>query len=330
MINRKTFLTHTTLAAAGMLFDAYAQPLFAAPGAATGASVSDPAASASTASATPASPANAGFQLKIMATDWGFPGTLDEYGAKVRSAGYDGIEIWWSLDPERQKAIFDMLAKYHLEVGFLCAGSQSNVKEHYATFKDMVEGATHNTRQRPLYINCHSGRDYFSYDENRQFIDLTNALTKETGIRMMHETHRSRMLFAAPVARHYIDTVPGLRLTFDVSHWCNVSETLLSDQPETVNLALERVDHIHARIGHQEGPQVSDPRAPEWKAAADAHFAWWDTVLKRKKERGEVMTILTEFGPPDYMPTLPYTREPLADQWAINVNMLQTLRKRYS
>ena len=89
-------------------------------------------------------------------------------------------------------------------------------------------------------------------------------------------------------------------------------------------------NHIHARIGHQEGPQVSDPRAPEWATAADAHFAWWDTVLKRKKERGEEMTILTEFGPPDYMPTLPYTREPLADQWAINVNMLQTLRKRYS
>src|ERR1700759_2029955 len=128
MINRKTFLMNTTLAAAGMLLDPYAQPLFAAPG-------------------------KAGFQLKILATDWGFPGTLDEYGAKVREAGYDGIEIWWSLEPERQKAIFDMLAKYHLEVGFLTAGSQSDPHEHFATFKAMVEGAARNTKQRPLYIN---------------------------------------------------------------------------------------------------------------------------------------------------------------------------------
>jgi sugar phosphate isomerase/epimerase len=305
MINRKTFLTHTTLAAAAIMLDSFAHPLFAAP-------------------------ANAGFQLKIMATDWGFPGSLDEYGAKVRAAGYDGIEIWWSLVPDKQKAIFDMLAKYNLQVGFLCAGSQSDPQEHFATFKAMVEGAAHNTRVRPLYINCHSGRDFFSYDENKPFIELTTALSRETGIRILHETHRSRMLFAAPVARHFIETIPELRLTFDVSHWCNVSETLMSDQPQTLKLALERVDHIHARIGHPEGPQVNDPRAPEWKSAVDAHFAWWDIVLRRKKERGEVMTILTEFGPPDYMPTMPYTRKPMADQWAVNVYMLHTLRKRYS
>jgi hypothetical protein len=30
------------------------------------------------------------------------------------------------------------------------------------------------------------------------------------------------------------------------------------------------------------------------------------------------------------MPTLPYTRQPLADQWGINVHMMQLLRKRYS
>src|SRR6185437_12271411 len=104
-MNRKTFLSHTAMVTAGLLFEPFAESM--------------------------GTPAHAGFQLKIMATDWGFPGTLDEYGAKVRAAGYDGIEIWWSLDPERQKAIFDMLAKYQLEVGFLCAGSQSDPKEHF-------------------------------------------------------------------------------------------------------------------------------------------------------------------------------------------------------
>lgn len=296
---------HTTLAAAGLMFEPFAQPLSAAP-------------------------QKSGFQLKILATDWGFTGSLDEYGAKVKAAGYDGIEIWWSLEADRQKQIFDMLGKHGLEVGFLCAGSQSDPKEHFATFKAMVEGAARNTQKRPLYINCHSGRDYFTYDENKPFIELTTALTKETGIKILHETHRSRMLFAAPVARHFIETIPELRLTFDASHWCNVSESLLSDQLQTLNLALDRVDHIHARIGHPEGPQVNDPRAPEWKDAAEAHFAWWDTVLRLKKQKGEIMTILTEFGPPDYMPTVPYSRKPLADQWAINVYMLETLRKRYA
>ncbi len=37
---------------------------------------------------------NANFDLKIMATNWGFNGTLDEYCIKVKKEGYDGIEIW--------------------------------------------------------------------------------------------------------------------------------------------------------------------------------------------------------------------------------------------
>ena len=72
-----------------------------------------------------------------------------------------------------------------------------------------------------------------------------------------------------------------------------------------------------------------DPRAPEWEGAVKAHFAWWDKIIERKKKNGEVATILTEFGPPDYMPTLPYTRQPLSDQNAINVYMMKLLRQRY-
>ena len=36
------------------------------------------------------------------------------------------------------------------------------------------------------------------------------------------------MLFAASVARNYIEKHPELRITFDVSHWCNVSESLFT------------------------------------------------------------------------------------------------------
>jgi len=193
----------------------------------------------------------------------------------------------------------------------------------------MIDAAATQTIQRPLYINCHSGRDYFSYEQNKSLIDHTLDLARRTGLIICHETHRSRMLFAAPVARHFIESIPDLRITFDVSHWCNVSESLLQDQEDTLNLTLQRVDHIHARVGHPEGPQVNDPRAPEWDAALKAHFDWWDRVVDLKKKAGQRLTILTEFGPPDYMPTLPYTREPLADQWAINVHMMKLLRNRY-
>jgi sugar phosphate isomerase/epimerase len=193
----------------------------------------------------------------------------------------------------------------------------------------MVDAAAYNKLIKPLYINCHSGRDYFSYEQNKSFIDHTIALSKKTGIKVLHETHRSRIMYSAPAGRNYFDKIGDLRITFDVSHWCNVSESFLTNQSETIKIAIERTDHIHARIGHPEGPQVNDPRAPEWKEAVDAHLAWWDKIVEIKKASGETLTILTEFGPADYMPTEPYTRKPLADQWAINVHMKDLLRKRY-
>jgi sugar phosphate isomerase/epimerase len=268
-------------------------------------------------------------QLKILATNWGFEGTIKEYITKVKSEGYDGIEIWWPMEEKEVVELADLLHANNLEAGFLCGAQDVNYPEHFNFFKKMVTAAVTNKLIKPLYINCHSGRDYFTAEQNSTFIDFTTQLAKSSGIKILHETHRSRILFAAPAARNYFEKHKDLRITFDVSHWCNVSESLLANQPDTVKTALERTDHIHARIGHPEGPQVNDPRAPEWKEALEAHLAWWDKVVEFKKKSGDVLTILTEFGPADYMPTEPYSRKPLADQWAINVYMKDLLRSRY-
>jgi sugar phosphate isomerase/epimerase len=272
----------------------------------------------------------AGFELKIFATNWGFSGSIEEYCRKAKKEGYDGIEIPWPQDMIGQRELFSSLKAHQLEVGFLCRGEESEFEPHLATFKRVTEAAATNALQKPSFINCHSGRDYFSFEQNLSFLEYTKGLAAKSGVLICHETHRSRMLFAAPVARHFIEKDADLRVTFDVSHWCNVSESLLQDQASTLEMTLGRVDHIHARIGHPEGPQVNDPRAPEWKGAVDAHFAWWDKVVERKKREGKRITFLTEFGPPDYMPTLPYTRQPLGDQWAINAYMMHVLRTRYA
>jgi len=264
-----------------------------------------------------------------MATNWGYPGSLDEYCGRVKKEGYDGIEIWWPLQKSAQDELFAALRQHGLEVGFLCAGSDADYHKHFDQFTEMIGAAATQQIQRPLYINCHSGRDHFSFEQNKTFIDHTLELAAKTGLKICHETHRSRILYSAPVARQFMERIPGLRLTLDISHWCNVHESLLQDQESNVQLALSRVDHIHARVGHPEGPQVNDPRAPEWEAALNAHLAWWDQVVELKKQSGQRLTMLTEFGPPDYLPALPFTRQPVADQWAINVHMMQELRKRY-
>jgi len=273
--------------------------------------------------------ADTNLRLKILATNWGFEGTLKEYITRVKQEGYDGIETWWPVDERELAELAGLLKENGLEAGFLCGAQDVTYPEHLNYFKRTTEAAATNRLIKPLYINCHSGRDYFTFEQNKSFIDFTIDLSKRTGIKICHETHRSRILYSAPAARTYFEKIPGLRITFDVSHWCNVSESLLNNQPETINMALERTDHIHARVGHPEGPQVNDPRAPEWKEALDAHLAWWDKIIALKRKKNEQVTVLTEFGPPDYMPTEPYSRKPLADQWAINVFMKDLLRKRY-
>lgn len=268
-----------------------------------------------------------GFNMLIFATNWGYTDSWESFASKIKQLGYDGAELWYPADAAARNEIYNAFTKHQLKLGFLIGGSDRSFQKHLDQFKASLEGAA---AQKPVYINCHSGRDHFSFEQNRKFIELTTQVSKSSGVPVYHETHRSRILYAAPIARNFIESLPDLRITFDVSHWCNVHESLLDDQEETLTKTLERVDHIHARIGHAEGPQVNDPRAPEWKEAVDAHFAWWDTVVSRKKREGKLITFLTEFGPVDYMPALPFTRQPVADQWAINKHMLDTLRTRYT
>lgn len=267
-----------------------------------------------------------GFALTIMATNWGFPGSWDEYCAKAKASGYDGAEIWWPTDAADRTKMFEALSKHGLKFAFLWGSGEPDFKKNQQQFEATLNDIA---KAKPLYINCHSARDFFTADQKLEFIAFTTKLSQSSGVPIYHETHRGRALYSAPVTRELIERNKDLRITLDISHWCAVHESLLSDQSETVNMVLSRVDHIHARIGHAEGPQVTEPRAPEWQDAVKAHFAWWDTVVETKKKEGKVLTVLTEFGPPDYMWTTPYTRQPLANQWDINVHMMNTFRKRY-
>jgi len=273
------------------------------------------------------SASHAGYELLMIGTNWGFNGNAQTFCETAKKAGYNGIEVWLPGDEKSRNEIAEAALKNNLALAFLYGGGDKDPVKHLKQFCDGIQQAL---SYKPIYINCHSGKDYFTAEQNIPFFDYTIPLSSSSGIPIYHETHRGRSLYAAHVTGDYIRKKHGLRLTFDVSHWCNVHESLLGDQEETLASVLERVDHIHARVGHSEGPQVNDPRAPEWDPAVKAHMRWWDTVAEKKRKEGKRLTILTEFGPPDYLPTLPYTRQPVASQWDINIYMMNLLRKRYS
>lgn len=267
----------------------------------------------------------ADFKLTIMATDWGFHGSYDAFCAKAKAAGYDGIETW-TPPGARQGEFLAAVEKHKLKYGFLAGSWGDSYEAHLQEYQLGLDRAI---RLNPIYINCHAGKEYFTRAQGRSFVDFSIHKSAESGIPIYHETHRGRLLFAAHVCRDYLREVPDLRLTLDISHWCNVHESLLADQSETVALALAHTDHVHARVGHAESPQVTDPRAPEWAEALQAHLTWWDQVVKHKQSTTRRLTMTAEFGPAHYMATVPYTGLPLADQWDINVHMMQLWRERY-
>lgn len=264
-------------------------------------------------------------QLTILATDWGFNGSFEEFCALAAQTGYDGVEVW--VPDEVNLTMYrDETQKHRLKLGILAGSGGSTPHEHLESYQKALNRAI---RLSPIYINSHAGKDHFTVKQNGPIIQASIDLARRSAIPILQETHRGRILYSASLSKEYFDLYPDLRVTLDISHWCNVHESLLDDQSDHVALALSRTRHIHARVGHAEGPQVTDPRAPEWQTAFNAHLNWWDQVVERLAKENQPVTILTEFGPPDYMPVIPYTGQPLADNWKINAFMLDFLRKRY-
>src|SRR5205085_5995170 len=112
---------------------------------------------------------------------------------------------------------------------------------------------------------------------------------------------------------------PDFILTLDVSHWFCVSESYLEDQQAAVDLAIRFTRHIHARVGHIEGPQVWEPAAPEYAQALQAHLAIWDKWILHMKQLGaEYCTITPEFGPPPYLVFANRSGTPFEEQWRLN------------
>lgn len=270
---------------------------------------------------------SSGFDLAFYLTAWGFKGSYDEMAKAAKKEGYNGIAVGPPKNEKKREEFFEAIHKYGISYsGFASSGKSSSFQDHLETYRTNLDKII---AIKPHHINCHAGKDYFTFDQNIKLFKIGIKKSKESGIPIYQETHRGRALFAAHLSEPYLKELKELRLTLDISHWCNVAESLLEDQQDIVNKVLKRVDNIHGRVGFHEGPQVPDFRAPEWKKATNAHFAWWDKVVTLKKEKGELLTVTPEFGPKAYMWQLPYTQQPLADQFKMNVEMMNAWKKRY-
>ena len=256
---------------------------------------------------------------------WGQANTgWDVFLYSVKSAGYDGIEASLPEGESEKEEMLTELEKHGLKlIGQHWETVEPEFDKHYKEFETRLRNLA---AINPLFINSQTGKDYYSFEQNRKLISLAQDISNETGISIIHETHRGKFSFAAHITKQYLEQLPGLRITLDISHWCNTAESLLNDQSEAVDIAVSSTDHIHARVGFAEGPQITDPRDPEWNEAMQFHLQCWDKVIALNNS----ITITPEFGPSPYMMNLPFTHQAVADQWEINEYMMNLLKERYS
>ena len=247
----------------------------------------------------------------------------------VVEAGYDGVEMSLPLNKTKEVGYMTGALK---DAGLQFIGQHwetatANVQQHK---KEYLERLHNLGKGDPVFINSQTGRDFFSFAENMEILDIARSFTAGTGIKVIHETHRGKFSFAAHITKEFLLANERLRISADFSHWCNVAESMLDDQKEAVDLAIKRADHIHARAGFSEGPQIPDPRAPEWKDILNKHLSWWDRIITRARTEGRTgFTITSEFGPYPYMTILPHSMAPISNQWEINVFMMSLLKERY-
>lgn len=251
-----------------------------------------------------------------------------EFALQVKEAGYDGIETDIPSDVRERDELMAALEENEL---LLIAQHWETVDPLFESHLDEYAGRiAFLASVRPLFINSQTGKDYFSFRENEWLLRSAHATYAALGVPVYHETHRGKFSFAAHITKDFLEQIPGLELTLDISHWCAVAESLLEDQQEAVLAAIHRTRHIHARIGHTQGPQATDPRGSEWRNALQFHLDCWDKVVELNQQKGTpFLTITTEFGPAPYMVHHPLTGEPIADQWELNVWMKEMLTERY-
>jgi len=256
-------------------------------------------------------------KLLLFASAWAFGG-MSVCRQEVERGLFDGVEG----PPPETSALARELSRAGLPyIAEICSGgsyspaSSVSVEQHFRDFRSQVARAV---QANALFCSCLVGSDSWPLPVAIDFFARALEFGREAGAELSFETHRSRPTFHPWLTAELLRALPELRLTCDFSHWCVVCERLPDDE-SVLELAISRARHVHARVGYAQGPQVPDPRAPEYEPELLAHEAWWRRIALAAAERGQPsLTVTPEFGPDGYLQQAPFSQRPVADLGELN------------
>ena len=268
--------------------------------------------------------------LRVFASAWGNAthwGSLRRLMDGLKFKGFAGLEASLSDlgdDADARRDVAQQARDRGLE---LIVGLYSHWTDYEGTWAaaDPAEHLDQLRRQvdasmalGPTHINVHAGCDSWPEDVATRFYEDAQAIVPANA---SFETHRGRPLGHAFQCQRILDAVPGLRLTADPSHWHVVHERFLDmntrDERVLMNTVAGRVDHVHARVGNEERPQLALPFSD---VAVDWHVAFW-----RKCWAAGARTACVEYGPAPYQLTGDFR-----DLWLQNCAAKEHLEKSFA
>lgn len=274
-------------------------------------------------------------QLDLFRSLWGWQGDWSQCAAQVRQIGCVGVEARLPGDPFAQRSLRRTLEQEGLAYiavvftgGDVVPDQRWTLQQHWDRLEASLAGAQDVGAR---FVNVLPGNDRWPLAKQVEFFGRAQELAEVSGIVASFEIHRATSLYSPWVALDVIAQVPTLRFTADISHWVVVCERLLDDPADDLSPFIERVHHIQARVGYDQGPQVPHPAAPEYASALAFHQGVWEAIWAAQAARGmDVTTMTPEFGPDGYTHLLPFTRAPIADTWELNQWMTRAERDHFT
>src|SRR6185295_2401941 len=119
--------------------------------------------------------------VKFFCPRWGAESmSWEAFAKKVKEAGYDGVEGSLPFDETGKNEIISALKKHDLLfLGQYFQSFEKDFNEHRLNFEKHLRNLA---SVNPVAIDSQTGKDYYSFEQNRKLFDLATDISKETGV----------------------------------------------------------------------------------------------------------------------------------------------------
>jgi hypothetical protein len=219
-------------------------------------------------------------KIEYYRTLWGLTKPLKGYLEDLPSRGFKGIETSLIFHSPDELLI---IKSSNLKLILLILTFGNTVKEHLENLHEQLKNCM---SFNPVKINIHGGCDYWNDLEIEQYFNKVIEYQNEFKIPIIHETHRSRILYNPFITKKILQKYPTLSITADLSHWVLVCERHLNT-PEFKDIMIlvnQRTEHIHARPSTTQSIQLDHIFDSTFKQDLDCFKKYWFGILEEKKK----------------------------------------------